>query len=139
MTDDEDTIPKTGGVKAMLASLKNKGLDTTEKDNDGTVPFKKSWKPPPKGENSQKDTAGGNETLDGDELCRIREQVSAKRGAAVDGGTAVNTGKAVNGGTDVNGGTAPGDPPPPPPGRGGPVGPGRGGRANGYTYTNIFL
>ena len=119
MADDEDTIPKAGGVKAMLAALKNKGLDKTEKDNDGTVPVKKSWKPPPKGENSQKDTGGGNEALSGDELRRVREQVAAKRGAA------------------VNGGTAPGGPPPPGPGPGGPVAPGRGGRANGYTYTNI--
>ena len=120
MADDEDTIPKAGGVKAMLAALKNKGLDKTEKDNDGTVPVKKSWKPPPKGENSQKDTGGGNEALSGDELRRVREQVAAKRGAA------------------VNGGTAPGGPPPTPPGRG-PVAPGRGGRASGYTYTNIGL
>jgi len=151
MADDEDTIPKAGGVKAMLAALKNKGLDKTEKDNYGTVPVKKSWKPPPKvetsqndkeldktekdngsvpvkkswmpppkGENSEKDTAGGNEALAGDELRRVREQVAAKRGAA------------------VNGGTAPGGPPPPPTGRGGPVAPGRGGRAT-HTRTHTHM
>ena len=116
MADDEETIPKAGGVKAMLAALKNKGLDKT--DTDATVPVKKSWKPPPKGEISQKDTAGGNEALSGDELRRVREQVAAKRGAA------------------VNGGTAPEGPPPPPGGRGGPVAPVGGGRV--FTDTAVF-
>jgi len=49
MSDEENDVPKAGGVKAMLAALQKKNLDS--QPTESSVP-KRSWKPQPKKDNA---------------------------------------------------------------------------------------